>query len=185
MTLFEFLSVAISIVLALSAGQILTNLREVFDPSRRYWVHALYVFQILLIHILNWWSLWAYRDISSWNLATFAVVLLGPGFLFICSSTLVPSYAQSVASWEEHFYKVRRWFFAARSLFIVVAGYRTWLLLDKPVLESPTPVSFPLLILSMLGLTFANRRVHRLLAVVSTGILLFGVTYFRLEAGTR
>ena len=87
--------------------------------------------------------------------------------------------------WEEHFYKVRRWFFAARSLFIMVAGFRTWLLRDKPALESPTPVSFPLLILSMVGLAFSNRRVRSLLVVATTGILLFGVTHFRLEAGTR
>jgi len=36
LTLFEYLSVAVSIVLSLSAAQILVNLRAVFDPARRY-----------------------------------------------------------------------------------------------------------------------------------------------------
>jgi hypothetical protein len=185
MTLFEFLSVAISIVLALSASQLLTNLREVFDPSRRYWVHALWVVHLLLIHILTWWSLWAYRDVQPWNLATFAVVLLPPGILFVCSSTLVPSYTSSVTSWEDHFFAVRRWFFATRGLFIVLAGYRTWLLLDKPPLMSPTPVSIPLLVLCIAGFVSPNRRLQGVSAVVGLAFLALGVSYFRLEAGSR
>ena len=84
MTHFEFLSVAVSIVLALSAGQLVGNIREVFDPTRRYWVHALWVVALLLLHILNWWVLWGLRDVQAWNLAMFASVLIAPGLLFAC-----------------------------------------------------------------------------------------------------
>ena len=183
MTLFEFLTVAISIVLALSAGQLLTNIRELFDPKRRYWVHGVWVVHLLFQHILVWWSLWAYRDVEAWNLATFSVALLSPGLLFVCTSTLVPSYASTVASWEAHFFEVRRWFFAARSLFVIGAGLRTWLLLDKPVLESPTPVSGPILLLCIAGFVFPSRRFHGALSVVLLALLLGGVAYFRLAAG--
>jgi len=182
MTLFEFLSVAISIVLALSAGQLLTNFREVFDPSRRSWVHASWVVHLLLLHIFVWWSMWAFRDVH-WNLATFAVVLLPPGVLFVCSSTLVPTYAPSVTSWDEHFFQVRRWFFALRSLFVLAAGFRTWLLLDKPVLQSPTAVSVPILLLCVAGFIISERRFHGVLAVVLLGLIFVGVSFFRLEAG--
>ena len=184
MTLFEFLSVAVSIVLALSAGQILLNLRDVFDPSRRYWVHALWVFHTLLLHVLVWWSLWAYRDIH-WNLATFVLVLVPAALLFICTSALVPNSSSSIDSWETHFYDVRRWFFATRSIFIVAAGFRTWFLLDKPLLESPTPVSSFLLVLCASGIFISDRRFHSLLAIVTVTLLVFGVAYFRLEAGAR
>ncbi len=183
MTLFEFLTVAISIVLALSAGQLLTNVREVFDPTRRYWVHALWVIHLLFQHLLVWWSFWAYRDVESWNLATFGITLMTPGLLFVCTSTLVPSYSSTVASWETHFFEVRRWFFAARSLFVIFAGFRTWLLLDRPLLESPTPVSGPILLLCIAGFLFPNRRLHGALAVVLLAFLLGGVAYFRLVAG--
>jgi hypothetical protein len=81
-----------------------------------------------------------------------------------------------VTSWEEHFFKVRRWFFAARSLFIIGAGFRTSLLLDKSILESPTPISIHLLILCITGFLFPSRRLHGILAAVS---------YFRLAAGAR
>jgi hypothetical protein len=183
-TLFEFLTVALSIVLALSAGQLLTNVREVFDPRRRYWVHAVWVMHLLIQHVLVWWSFWAYRDVESWNLATFAVALLPPGLLFVCTSTLVPSYSSTVASWESHFFEVRRWFFAARSLFVISAGFRTWLLLDRPVFESPTPVSGPILLLCIAGFLSPNRRLHGALSIVLLALILGGVAYFRLIAGT-
>jgi hypothetical protein len=183
-TLFEYLSVAISIVLALSAGQLLTNFREVLDPPRRFWVHAIWVVHLLLLHVFVWWSMWAFRDVD-WNLAMFAVVLLPPGILFVCSSTLVPSYSPTVSSWEEHFFKVRRWFFALRSLFILAAGFRSWLLLDKPVLESPTSVSVPLLLLCVAGFIIPDRRFQGGLAVVVFALLILGVSYLRFEAGAR
>jgi hypothetical protein len=183
-TLFEFLTVAISIVMALSAGQLLSNIREVFDPTRRYWVHGVWVVHLLFQHVLVWWSFWAYREVESWNLATFGVALLAPGVLFVCTSTLVPSYASTVTSWEAHFFEVRRWFFAARSFFMLSAGFRVWLLLDKPVLESPTPISLPILFLCIAGFVFPNRRFQGVLSVVLLALLLGGVGYFRLFAGT-
>ena len=185
MTLFEFLTVAISIVLALSIAQLLTNLREVFDPARRYWVHSVWIVHLLFQHVLLWWSLWAYRDVESWNLVTFGVALLAPGLLFVCSSTLAPSYSSTVISWEAHFFEVRRWFFAARGLFMIAAGFRTWLLLDKPALESPTPASLPVLLLCIAGFVFPNRRFHGALALILLALLLGGVSYFRLDAGAR
>ena len=111
MTLFEYLSVAISIVLSLSAAQILVNLRAVLDPARRYWVQILWVVILLYVHLLLWWGFWAYRDVESWNLAMFSLVLLNPGLLFVSSTTLVVDASKSDRNWEQHFFDVRRSFF--------------------------------------------------------------------------
>ena len=183
MTLFEFLSVAVSIVLALSSGQLLLNLRDVFDRARRYWVHAVWVVHTLILHVLLWWSLWAFREIETWSLATFVLILVPAGLLFVCSSALVPNSTSDVTSWESYFFEVRRWFFAARILFLVAAGVRTWYLLDKPILESPTSVSAPMLLLCLAGFFIANRHFQGVLAVFTLILLVFGVAYFRLEAG--
>jgi hypothetical protein len=177
-TLFEYLSVAISIVLSLSAAQLLGNLREVLDPARRYWVHALWVVQTLWLHVLYWWSMWAYRDVESWNLLSFAFVLLVPALLFMSSSALVPSYARSVSSWDEHFFAVRRWYFAARSLLVVFAGLRSWLLLDT----APPPFSGLILVACVTGFVFSHRWLHVVL-VVATSVGMFGVAYARLKVG--
>jgi hypothetical protein len=70
-------------------------------------------------------------------------------------------------------------------LFILAAGFRSWLLLDKPVLESPTAVSIPILLLCIAGLIVPNRRFQGGLAIVALAFMLFGVSFFRLEAGAR
>ena len=183
MTLFEFLSVGVSIVMALSAGQLLMNLRDVFESGRRYWVHALWVLHLLTAHVVIWWSLWAYRDMPSWNLASFGLVLLTPGLLFVCTSALVPNSSSSISSWEEHFFKVRRWFFAARILLLLVAGARTWLLLGKPVLASPTPASPLMLALLIASFLIPSPRAQGFLAVAALALFVFGVSFSRLAAG--
>ena len=178
MTLFEYLSVAISIVLSLSAAQLLGNLREVFDPERRYWVHALWVVQALWLHVVYWWSMWAYRDLGSWNLLSFAFVLLVPALLFMCSSALVPTYAKSVSSWDQHFFTVRRWHFATRILIVVLASLRAWVLLD----QIPSPVSGAILVACIVGFVSSNRSLHAILVVVAS-VCMLGVAYTRLQAG--
>ena len=183
MTLFEFLSVAISIVLALSAAQLLGNLREVFDPARRYWVHALWVVHLLLVHVVGWWGLWAYRDLESWNLGLFALFLVIPGLIFVCSNTLVASRHGDMTSWEQHFFSVRKWFFVARGLIGVVSALRSWLLLGIPMLDLWRLPSLLMLILCAVGFTSTSRRVHGVIVVIGMIRLILGTGYLWFQPG--
>ncbi len=182
-TLFEYISVAISIVLALSAAQLLGNLREVFDPARRYWVHALWVIHVLLVHILLWWGFWAYRDVESWNLAFFALVLVNPGLLFVCSNALVLSQRGNGTSWEQHFFSVRKWFFVARGLIGMVSTLRSWLLLDIPILDPGRLPSLLMLIVCVVGVLSASRRVHGALVLISLVGVILGTVFLRFQPG--
>ena len=183
MTLFEFLSVAISIVLALSAAQLLGSLREVFDPPRRYWVHALWVVHLLLVHVIAWWGLWAYRDLESWNLGLFALFLVIPGLIFVCSNTLVAPRHGNATSWEQHFFSVRKWFFVARGLIGVVSALRSWLLLGIPMLDLWRLPSLLMLILCVVGFTSTSRRVHGVIVVIGMIRLILGTGYLWFQPG--
>ena len=184
MTLFEYLSVAISIVLALSAAQLLGNLREVFDPAKRYWVHALWVVHMLLIHIILWWAFWTYRGLESWNLAFFALVLVHPGLYFVCSTALVPTQRSNGTSWEEHFFAVRKWFFVVRGLTAVVTPLRSWLLLGTPILDRLWLPSLLMFIVCVVGVLSASRRVHGALVLIGlVGVL--GWVFLLFQPGVR
>ena len=178
MTLFEYLSVAISIVLALSTAQLLGNLREVFDSARRYWVHALWVVHVLLLHVMLWWGFWAYRDVESWNLAFFVLVLLNPGLLFVCSNALVPSQRSEGTSWEQHFFSVRRWFFVVRGLIAAVVTLRSWLLLGVPIQDPTRLPALLMLTVCVVGVLSASRRVHGALVLISLFGVILGFGYF-------
>jgi hypothetical protein len=167
MTFFEYLSVAVSVVLSLSASQILANIRAVFHPQRRYWVHALWVVLLLYFHIAIWWRFWTFRDFDSWNLGVFGLVLLGPGLLVICSSTLVLSQQTDETSWEQHFFSVRAWFFVALGFVFVLGRVLFSFLLSVSLLDPSQYYGTLLVLVCAAGALSDSKRVHSALVLVS------------------
>ena len=115
MTLFEYVSVAVSIVLALSIARIVDGLRASFEPDRRYWVHATWVVIKLFNPIIFWWGTWSLRE-ASWNFLGFSLLLAWPIGLYLQISSLVTRDPESVLDWRSQFYDQRRWFFGANAL---------------------------------------------------------------------
>jgi hypothetical protein len=172
MTIFEYLSVVTSIVLSLSAAQLLAQLRAVFRPERRYWIHALWVVFALLIHLLVWWEFWGYRVVESWNFASFALLLLNPGILYICSSALVHSERAEAEDWSRHFFEVRKTVFLTFAMLTVVSVLRRWMLTDVPIL---TPGNIPEALFAILFISaflFRSTRSHAVIVVASWLLLL-------------
>ncbi len=167
MTLFEYLSVATSIVLSLSAVQLLTRLRSTIDPTDRHWVHALWVILVLFGHLIVWWEFWGYRNVTTWNFASFALLLLNPGILFVASNVLVDSDKERDSrDWQKHFYDVHRSFFATFGLLPVVSILRRWVLTDIPMLSTNNLPEVGFGFLCLVGFLSSNRSVHAGLVVV-------------------
>jgi hypothetical protein len=182
-TLFEYLSVAVSIVLSLSAAQILVNLRAVFDPRKRYWPHAVWVIIVLFVHLLGWWGFWAYRVVESWNLATFSLVLLNPGILFVCSTTLVLDGSKLDRNWEQHFFDVRRSFFVVFGLVPVGAVLRNWILIDTPVMAWGHLPELLMTSIVVAAWASANRRVQAVLALAALVLIITFAASIWLQPG--
>ncbi|MFT4614397.1 MAG: hypothetical protein ACI9NT_001542 [Bacteroidia bacterium] len=121
MTLFEYITVAISMVLALTIVHGLDGLAHVYDEKRRYSVHAVW-FALKLFHpLLLWWSMWGLRDIATWNFLAFVLGVAGPTFLYLQISTLIPRRPDRVTDWKEHYFSVRKRFFLA-NIALVLSG---------------------------------------------------------------
>ena len=104
MTQFEFISVAVSIVLALSLARLLGAVPHLLAPGRRYWVHGLWAAILLLIHLGFWWAIWAYREVDAWTFRGFAAVMLAPALLYLTGTILVSDSPADVESWKDRFY---------------------------------------------------------------------------------
>jgi len=179
MTLFEYLSVATSIVLSLSAAQLLTRLRSILDPTTRHWIHALWVALLLFGHLVVWWEFWGYRDVATWNFVSFAILLLNPGILFVASSVLVHSDKEPESQgWQEHFFNVHRSFFASFGLLPVVSIVRRWFLTDLPILSTNNLPEVGFGFLCFVGFVSSKRTVHAALVVVYWLALLFTTTNY-------
>ncbi len=86
MTIFEYLSVAASIVLALGVSRLASSIRYVFDSSRIDAVHAALFVLLFLIHLNHWWRLWPLHDVPEWNFLQFLIVMGGPISLYIAAA---------------------------------------------------------------------------------------------------
>jgi hypothetical protein len=171
-TLFEYTSVAFSIVLSLGAASLLRALPSVFAPGRRYWIHATWVVSFLFLHALAWWSLWSYNRVESWTLLTFLLVLLQPGLLYLNTSVLVGEALGSNECWRDRFYGSRRWFFSVRVCYVTVIAFASWQVLGVELLHPARAFGTSHIALSVVGIATANERAQAALAAVEFLLIL-------------
>ncbi len=177
MTHFEFVSVAVSIVLALSVARLLAALLHVLAPGRRYWIHSLWSLALLFAHLDFWWTIWIYREIDPWTFTGFAVVMLTPALLFLTVSSLVSDSPTTIASWRTHFYARHRVFFSLYLATICSIPLRQLIVLgdaSAPHVEGlpALPVASLMLVglaIPVLGIITRNERAHAFLVLFGAG----------------
>ncbi len=183
MTQFEFISVAVSIVLALSAARLLAALPHVLAPGRRYWIHALWSLALLFAHMDFWWSIWIYREIDPWTFTGFAVVMLTPALLFLTVSSLVSDSPTTIASWRTHFYARHRVFFSLYFATVSTIPLRQLIVLGDA--SAPHVEGLPALLVAalmlvglaipVLGIITTNERAHAFLVLWGAGGIFFNI----------
>lgn len=162
MTLFEYISVAFSIVLSLAAIRLLGGLSVCLSPERRYGPHVAWVLLLLLNCAFVWWNFWSFRVVD-WNLLKFLSALLPPGLMYLMAAALVPDNPASVESWREHFYRARVRYFTAFAGFMVAVTLNSWLLVGLHILNPARAIQVSALGLTLSGALSDSRRLHVLL----------------------
>src|SRR5437660_10248766 len=93
MSPFEYLSVLISIVLALGMTRVLTGVGEMLQASSHrqiYWVHVLWIVNLFLYLVVAWWIFYRWRNQQPWTFFLFVFVLVSPTILYLASVLLFP-----------------------------------------------------------------------------------------------
>jgi hypothetical protein len=86
---FSYLSVLISIILALGMTRVLADVGEMLQArSRRrlYWVHAIWVVNLFLYLVVAWWIFYRWRNQQPWTFFLFIFVLISPTILYLALS---------------------------------------------------------------------------------------------------
>lgn len=124
---FEYASVVVSIVLALGIADVLRFLADTFRESsgrKLYWVHLLWIFILLQLHLEFWWRMWSFRELIAVG-PGLALVLVGPAMLFVATRTLLPAGAADS--------DLQTLFFRRKTLFFVMlALLNVWALMLSP-----------------------------------------------------
>jgi hypothetical protein len=181
-TLFEYLSVAVSIVLALGLGKLVSSLPAVFAPDRRDWLHANFVLLIATAHLLMWWNLWHFRDLPSWNFLQFLIVMGNPVSLYLAAHVLVSVSVEGSASWRLRFAEIHRWFFGAVAANFVVTVLTRVFVVQEGELELH-PAALLSGMTAIVGAVSSDRRVHATVGVVAW-LLVAALVYRSFLAGS-
>jgi hypothetical protein len=170
---FSYLSVLISIILALGMTRVLAGVGEMLQArSRRrlYWVHAVWVVNLFLYLVVAWWIFYRWRNQESWTFFLFIFVLISPTILYLASILLFPpeSGPDEFVNYKTHYYSNHHVFFVLFALYSPVDFVDT-LLKGIPHLVALGPLYFISSILFFAGLVIAaitrNERYHQWYAI--------------------
>jgi|SRR4030095_6318281 hypothetical protein len=122
---FEYLSVLISIILALGMTRVLAGVGEMLQArSRRrvYWVHAIWIINVFLYLVVAWWIFYRWRNQQPWTFFLSIFVLISPTLLYLASLLLFPREGDvdSAVDYKTHYYANHRAFFILFALFAPV-----------------------------------------------------------------
>ena len=119
---FSYLSVLISIILALGMTRVLAGVGEMLQArSRRrlYWVHAVWVVNLFLYLVVAWSIFYRWRNQQPWTFFFFIFVLISPTILYLASIVLFPpeSSLDDFVNYKTHYYSNHRVFFVLFAVF--------------------------------------------------------------------
>lgn len=171
MSQFEYVSVAVALVFTLAVGRVLAGLNDAVSSERRYFVHAGWVVHILLACVALWWAIW--RNINvEWTAFRFLWVLAVPALQYLRAAVLLGD-AGSVASYRDHFYRVRRPYFALVGVVAIHGGLSPWVLGRVPWLTpSPNHLGASLVAaIALVGFSSSSERLHSILVWLGLGLV--------------
>jgi hypothetical protein len=90
---FSYLVVLTSIILGLGVTRLVGGLGHLMQTRRRkrpYWVHMLWMVNLLLAMAIVWWVAYRWRSNERWTFLLFIWLLLLPTILYLISSLLFP-----------------------------------------------------------------------------------------------
>lgn len=181
MTLFEYIAVANSIILSLAVVRLLDALPPAFDPARRHWTHAAFVAMAIWSCAQYWWVSWSFASVEAWTYPKFLLYLTPPALLYSIAKTLASPDPNAVASFGDHFQRIRRRFFAQLATYMIVVMLGSSIISGVP-LDHPVRVAqAAALVAAASGALVSSPRYHALLA----GLFLLTLTVltFQLFAG--
>jgi len=102
MTQFEFISVFASIILGLGLAHLLTGAIQQLYRGQIDYVQTCYALVALLLIVLNWWGLFAWKDEGAWSLTQFFVLVLWSLAMFAVCVAVYPFGETGQQEFETH-----------------------------------------------------------------------------------
>ena len=110
---FSYICVLTSIVAGLAVTRLVSGFGQLLQTRARtppYWVHTLWMVNVLLTVIITWWVQYRWRNAPHWTLFLFLWLLVAPLILYLVTALLFPINQEEVVviGRREHYYANNR-----------------------------------------------------------------------------
>ncbi len=168
MTLFEFILVMVSLVLAIGVTHLLQGVVNIVrhrEAIALEWVRLVWAASLFSSSAVYWWSLWDFR-LAQWTYGVFFFVLLAPTSLFVAISLLFsPEPASSATSPYVPFEDVRPLFMTVMLAYTVVWSADGWLLGVEPAWSGLRAGQTISVVVFLTGIV-SSKRIAQIIAIL-------------------
>lgn len=175
MSRFEYLSVLLSMVIALGVSEVASAWGGLLRERHRvrfYWVHGLWTLFTLLLMVQWWWGFWTFRTVEHWSFVALVAVVVEAIVLVLAALVLTPRVEPGrEIDLREHYGEQSRIFFVLGfALMVQFALVDKWVG-EQPFLHPENAVRGVGLGVAALGALSRDERVHQALALAALALL--------------
>jgi len=180
MTPFEFLAIAISVIFGLAISRLISGIGLAFrqiKSKKYYWLHGIWMVNMLILLSANWWSLYAWSKFENWNIIYFGLLIIYTISLFLISDFLVPQKLDNTLNTKEYFNDNKTYFLVLVLISLVVDFFETRSLANldlRPIPKGQLLVSSLLSSILIINLLVKKDKLNYVFSV-SFGLIL--ITY--------
>ena len=153
MTIFEFATVAVSLILGLAVSYLLESLVGVFRMRRRCrmdWIPFVWAGCVFVHQFHFWWALYEVHSMPLLSVGMFTLLLLLAGLLFLAGALVLPSgESEYPDDLGVYFNTDGSWAVAALALFNMMAVAINILLFDSPITETANLLNLVLVVIAV------------------------------------
>lgn len=176
MSRFEYLSVLVSIVVALGLSEVASSWGRLLRHRARvrfYWLHAVWSAFVVLFMIQFWWGFWNFRTIEEWSFLGLVCVVGEALVMVLASLILMPGDIPSDGvDLREHYYEQKSLFFGLAFVLLCMLALVDSVVSDQKFLHLENAIRGAGLVVAAWAAVSDREGVHVGLTVA--GLLLFG-----------
>lgn len=174
MSRFEYLSVLISIVLALGIGEVTVAWGRLLQNRARVrfsWLYAFWSAYMVFLIIQFWWGFWNFRVLEAWSFTALVLVVVEAIVLVICAIILTPVVANGFVDLQALYFKSARPFFLLGAVLLVLFTVSDTLVMQVALYHPENVVRMLAAVVICIMAFTANRRLHHALPAVAIVLL--------------
>ena len=174
MTRFEYLTVLISIVIALGITEVTfswSRLVQHRNSVRFSWLHSFWTAFALVLMIQFWWGFWNYRTVEDWSLTVLFFLVLEAITMVVCALLLTPGreFTEEIDLTSLYFKNARPFFLCGMVLMIQICLIDI-VVLGTPILHAENYVRLTGAIVAGTLAWTPNRRLHMVVPYIAVAL---------------